>query len=145
MTDFISILDRDKRTNIAEDISFYATKINMLSFWDICCLKINNVIVWHGLLLYRGPDSVCQAYMCTPNVLYWIHGYGLCALIYFTLNVASPCSPHPIPSWSLFNHSFLSVVQPRKVIWINDNQHSSTYIRMSKLCKRREGLVSMIY
>ena len=47
--------------------------------------------------LYREPDSVCQAYMCTPNVLYWIHGCGLCALIYFTLNVASPCSPHPIP------------------------------------------------
>ena len=50
-----------------------------------------------GCFLYREPDSVCQAYMCKPNVLYWIHGCGLCALICFTLNVASPCFPHPIP------------------------------------------------
>lgn len=31
MTDFISISDSDKRADIAEDILFYATELNMLT------------------------------------------------------------------------------------------------------------------
>jgi hypothetical protein len=45
----------------------------------------------------------------------------------------------PLLSGSLFNHPFLFVVLPRMVTWIYDNQHSSTYIRMSKLGSKRRG------